>query len=70
MGYMFVMGECISCGVMMRFNPTHVPSLRVNGVREPICAECHGKWNEIHRTSKGLEPVKIHPDAYKPEEVY
>ena len=69
MGYMFAIGECINCGVVLSFNPEKVPSVRINGKREPLCSLCHGKWNEIHRVSEGLEPVPIHPEAYEPEEV-
>ena len=69
MAFMFVIGGCINCGVMITFNPSRVPSIRVNGVREPLCVTCHARWNEIHRSSKGLEPVAIHPEAFEPEEV-
>ena len=67
MPYMVIAGDCVSCHALITFNPHFVPSLRVNGSREPLCASCHGRWNEIHRTSKGLEPVAIHPEAYEPE---
>jgi len=69
MGYMFVIGACCSCGCRLSFNADKVPSLRLNGVREPLCAGCFGKWNEIHRVSKGLEPLPLNPDAYEPQEV-
>jgi hypothetical protein len=35
MGYAFVIGGCVACGRRMTFNPLHVPSLRVGGVRVP-----------------------------------
>ena len=66
MGYACVVGPCAGCDAVITYNPHHVPSLPVNGVREPICRSCHGVWNEIHRTSKGLDPLPIHPDAYEP----
>ena len=66
MGYMFVMATCISCGNSITFNPHKVPSIRVKGVREPLCKVCFEKWNVIHRTSKGLDPVPLDPEAYKP----
>lgn len=68
MAHMFVIGNCINCKVMITFSPSHVPSLTVNGRREPLCKTCFERWNEIHRTSKGLEPLEIHPDAYESEE--
>ena len=49
----------------MNFNPVRVPSLMVNGRREPICEACFNRWNEIHRTSKGLAPQLLAPDAYR-----
>jgi hypothetical protein len=68
MPYMFVIGSCVACHAHITFNPSFVPSIRVNGSREPICRSCHARWNEIHRVSKGLAPVEIHPEAYEPEE--
>lgn len=69
MAYMFVIGSCVACRATITFNPTWVPSIRVNGSREPLCPACHARWNQIHRVSKGLEPLPIHPEAYEPEEV-
>lgn len=63
--FCFVVGNCCSCGVLITFNPVRVPSLTVNGSREPLCRTCFGRWNEIHRTSKGLEPVEAHADAWE-----
>lgn len=67
MPFMFVVGSCCACGVTLTFNPNRVPSLRVNGSREPLCPTCHGRWNVIHRTSKGLPPVEAHPEAWEAE---
>jgi len=69
MAYMWVIGDCINCGTMINFNPNHVPSLIIDGVREPLCEKCFDRWNEIHRISKDYGPVPLHPNAYKPEEV-
>jgi len=65
--YMFVIGHCVACETQLTFNPDRVPSLRVNGVREPLCRGCHAEWNKIHRP--GQEPLAIHEDAYEPQEV-
>jgi len=62
---MFVIGGCIACNAIITFNAEHVPSIRVNGVREPLCRACFAKWNEIHRISKGLAPEPLHPQAYE-----
>ena len=66
-GYVFVHGPCVACGILISYSPSHVPSIRVNGEREPLCRGCFAEWNRIHRTSKGLPALKIHPDAYNPE---
>ena len=67
-GYMMVHGECYSCHAPLAFNATHVPSLPVDGVRQPICRSCIERANP-RRIANGLQPVVIHPDAYEPEEV-
>jgi len=67
MPYMFVVGSCCACHATITFNPNLVPSIRVNGSREPLCPACHARWNEIHRTGKGLTPVAAHPEAWEPE---
>jgi hypothetical protein len=64
MAYMFAIGDCAACGNRMGFNPDRVPSIRVNGKREPLCRSCAERWGEIHH-----QPVNIHPHAYEPEEV-
>lgn len=66
MGFAECIGPCCGCGEMITFNPNKVPSLRVHGNREPLCRVCFGKWNEIHRVSKGLPPEPLAPDAYSP----
>lgn len=65
MGYAFLVCYCINCGARMCCNPVKVPSISVDGRKEPLCRACADKWNQIHRISKGLEPVAIQPDAYE-----
>ena len=69
MGYAMVMAPCCVCGNVVGCNPHRVPSIRINGVREPICRDCVEKYNP-ERIRRGLEPITIHPDAYDgiPEE--
>jgi len=67
--YAFILGSCVNCGAFLTYSPSHVPSVRVNGNREPLCRGCFDEWNEIHRISKGLAAVRIHPRAYEPEEM-
>ena len=69
MGFMFLMCQCANCKAIINVNPSCCPSLTVNGSREAICKSCFDKWNKIHRTDKGLEPVPLNPQAYEPEEV-
>ena len=66
MPFMFVIGSCVACHAMITFNPNCVPSITVDGSREPLCHGCAVQWHAIHRPGK--EPV-IHPEAYEPEEV-
>lgn len=63
-GYMFVLGECFGCGKLFTFNAEWVPSIPINGVREPICRECVERANP-QRIQNGLEPIRVHPDAYE-----
>jgi len=67
MGWMFVLGECYGCGRMFTFNADHVPSIPIDGVREPICRDCVERANP-ERVKNGLEPIVPHPDAYEPQE--
>jgi hypothetical protein len=64
MGYALAMGACVRCKRIFSFNPVRVPSLKVNGVKEPICADCI-KWANPRRVAAGLEPFIPAPDAYE-----
>lgn len=48
MGYALVIGFCIACKRKIGFNPHKVPSLMVNGHREPLCESCANRWNQLH----------------------
>lgn len=65
MGYVFATSYCIGCDRLFTYNPHRVPSLRVNGEREPVCRDCIEIANP-QRVANGLEPFKIHPEAYEP----
>ena len=69
MGYAFAMSHCIGCKQPFSYNPHKVPSIRVEGVREPICRACVDAANP-HRIAGGLLPIIIEPGAYEamPEE--
>lgn len=65
MGYMSVFGLCASCKQIFSFNAHRVPSVRVNGVREPVCRSCVER-SAPARIANGLEPIVILPGAYDP----
>jgi len=69
MGYYFVIGQCVNCGNVFTFNPDKVPSVTVNGRREPVCQACIEFANPI-REARGLPRIKPLPGAYDPAPEY
>jgi len=67
-GVIYVLGPCYVCKGLFTFNADRVPSITVNGVREPICADCVALANP-RRIANGLDPIVPLPGAYEPEEV-
>lgn len=65
MGYAFCTLPCVGCGRVFNYNPMRVPSLTVNGSREPICQSCVDRANP-RRIVNGLDPIVPLPDAYEP----
>lgn len=68
MGFMIVYGVCASCKKHFAFNADRVPSIRINGVKEPICKECIDVANP-KRVAAGFDPIVPLPDAYEAQEV-
>jgi hypothetical protein len=64
MGYVMIVGTCIGCKGVFGFNPVHVPSVRIDGKREPICKACVDRVNPI-RKMHGVPEIVPHPEAYK-----
>ncbi len=64
-GWVLAYGACFGCGRTFAFNPVTVPSIRVDGTREPICEGCIARANEARR-AKGRDPIAVAPDAYGP----
>ncbi len=64
MAYMYLVANCISCKCLFTCNPDLVPSLKVNGVKEPLCRSCTEVWEKIHGKTD-----TILPGAYEPQEV-
>lgn len=69
MGYVFVIGNCINCKRQFTFSPTKVPSIRVKGVREPICKSCF-VWANKLRKEKGMTPFSLTEGAYEADNEY
>jgi hypothetical protein len=44
-----------------------VPSININGTRQPLCRSCIEVANPI-RVENGLEPIEILPGAYEASE--
>jgi hypothetical protein len=64
----FAMSACYGCKRPFSYNPELVPSIRVNGVREPVCRDCVNLVNP-RRIANGLEPIHVLPGAYEPQDV-
>jgi len=64
MAFMYV----LRCGRRFTFNAERVPSITVNGAREPFCRACVDEVNP-RRVAAGLDPIIPLPGAYDPEEV-
>lgn len=64
MGVAFVIGPCIGCRRLFWFNPLRVPSIPIDGTREPICQRCVDHINP-QRKANGLPPIIPLPDAYE-----
>lgn len=64
MGYALALGACCACTELMSFNPHKVPSVKINGVREPVCQRCVEEVN-TRRRRLGLEEWAILPGAYE-----
>lgn len=63
MGYALATSTCYGCGRLFSYNPVRVPSIRINGSREPICGDCISRANP-KRVANGLDPIVPHRDAY------
>ncbi len=69
MSYMFAVSPCLCCKQPFPCNPDKVPSLTVDGTREPICSACMEQAN-AKRVEMGIEPHPIHPEAYGVQQVH
>ena len=65
MAYALVWSPCVGCGAIFGYHPHKVPSVRIKGVREPICRSCVERANPVRR-ERGLAEIAIQPGAYDP----
>lgn len=65
MGYALAYGTCFGCQKTFSFNPHRVPSIPIDGDRQPICRECVELVNP-KRIENGLAPIVLDPEAYEP----
>ncbi len=65
MGFCFAFSLCAACHQSFAYNPLRVPSIRINGVKEPLCRGCVLEWN-TRMVKAGKEPHPIPDDAYEP----
>ena len=63
MGYISCMSACYGCKRIFSYNPMRVPSIPIQGMRQPICEICVARVNP-ERIANGLEPIIPAPDAY------
>ena len=66
MGYMMAYSMCYGCKRDFFYHPSRVPSVRVNGHREPICQDVCGSGEPPAPVANGLEPIVPLPGAYEP----
>jgi hypothetical protein len=62
-GYIMAIGPCFGCRYLFAYDPDRVPSIVVNGEREPICRNCVERANPL-RIKNGLDPIVPLPGAY------
>jgi hypothetical protein len=59
-----MIGVCIVCTNVFSFNPRYVPSVKLEGVNQPICRQCVEDLN-LRRSLQGVNKVVISPHAYE-----
>lgn len=63
MGYFCITSTCAVCRALITYHPHKVPSVRVEGVRQPICRPCVDEINPL-RVEHGLPAIPIQDGAY------
>jgi hypothetical protein len=63
--YAQALAPCIGCRQPFWFHPNFVPSITIDGERQPICADCVERINP-QRIKNGVPPIVPHERAYAP----
>ena len=72
MSYATVFSPCVNCGRLFGYNPHRVPSILVNGVKEPVCLDCIEAENARRKATMIATGVDLellpepHAAAYQP----
>ncbi|KKN40332.1 hypothetical protein LCGC14_0734360 [marine sediment metagenome] len=64
MGFVICYGTCFGCKRSFGFNPNRVPSILVEGVKQPVCRGCVDRSNP-QRRANGLEEIVVLAGAYE-----
>jgi hypothetical protein len=64
MAVVAIFSQCVACKRPFFYHPHKVPSIRIDGQREPICETCVARAN-VKRIANGLPPIEILPGAYE-----
>lgn len=65
--FVAVMGTCVRCDRLFSFSATKVPSVKINGTRQPLCEQCVGVLN-AERVKLGLPEISVLPGAYEADD--
>lgn len=65
-GYVCGIAPCWSCHAIFAFDLERVPSIVVDGEREPVCRSCVARANALRRKN-GRPLIVILPGAYPDE---
>jgi len=65
-GFVTVLSLCPGCRQPFIYNPSAVPSVKLDGWRKPICRGCLDRLINPDRIANGLEPIVPLPGAYDP----
>ena len=66
MGFAFCVGRCVVCCNSITFNPNKVPAIRIDGEKQPVCADCVARMQQKQRKLKVAVWPDPLPGAYEP----